>query len=527
MRTRVLIGLVGLLLVAGPAPAQNAVLPLNRPGAGPGGFLPPGGGQQLNGQQSQGGGANADFEGLMDLIISTVAPESWAETGGGEAEIRPFIGGVYADAQGTLRRGHSKLDAQQREALGRDLDRLRDAAAKRPAALSGGKDPRAESALRCVSLVRLERELTRRMEAGEPLEEAMLTLAGLRRVEYVFAYPESGDLAIAGPAGDWRVTPERRIVAAETGQPVVRLDDLITLMRRGGVDSPFGCSINPRQQSLAKAQRYLTKTGAAPLRPGTRGRWLEEVRTRVGLQDLSYFGVAPDSRVACVLADADYHMKLIGMGLEEGVPGMESYLESIRVTPGEAPPAVGVVRWWFAMSYAGVAASPGRDAFALLGQGAKVLSENELLAERGERIPTGQSDELTQAFANSFTENFEQLTHKYPVYAELRNVFDLALALALIKSEGLDETARWKPALLVDAERLPLPEYEAPTTVDTVANLRVVRRRHIVAGVSGGVWVQTASVLKDGVRESTEYGPLTHHERHPPAHAGGWWWDVR
>ncbi|MEX0613182.1 MAG: hypothetical protein WD229_13765, partial [Pirellulales bacterium] len=44
-------------------------------GAGPGGM---------------GGGANADFDSLIDLIVSTVSTETWAENGGGEAEIRPF-----------------------------------------------------------------------------------------------------------------------------------------------------------------------------------------------------------------------------------------------------------------------------------------------------------------------------------------------------------------------------------------------------------------------------------------------------
>lgn len=44
-------------------------------GAGPGGM---------------GAGANADFDSLIDLIVSTVSTDTWAENGGGEAEIRPF-----------------------------------------------------------------------------------------------------------------------------------------------------------------------------------------------------------------------------------------------------------------------------------------------------------------------------------------------------------------------------------------------------------------------------------------------------
>jgi len=55
-------------------------------GAGPGSSVPLGGGGP-----SPGGGANADFESLIDLIISTVASETWAENGGGEAEIRRYV----------------------------------------------------------------------------------------------------------------------------------------------------------------------------------------------------------------------------------------------------------------------------------------------------------------------------------------------------------------------------------------------------------------------------------------------------
>jgi general secretion pathway protein D len=57
------------------APA-NGLSPSTVPiGAGPGGM---------------GAGANADFDSLIDLIVSTVSTETWAENGGGEAEIRPF-----------------------------------------------------------------------------------------------------------------------------------------------------------------------------------------------------------------------------------------------------------------------------------------------------------------------------------------------------------------------------------------------------------------------------------------------------
>ncbi|MCA9241631.1 MAG: DUF1598 domain-containing protein, partial [Planctomycetales bacterium] len=385
-------------------------------------------------------------------------------------------------------------------------------------------DARNASPLRCVSLVRLEREIAKRLAAGEALEESMLTLAGLRRVEYVLVCPESRDLTIAGPAGDWLVSDERRLIATDTGLPVVRLDDLLTFLRRDARQA-FGCSIDPRPQSLAAAQQYL---GSHTIPPGRRGRekWLEEVRQSVGLQDLSYRGLSADSRVACVLGEADYHMKLIGMGLADGTAGMRSYLDTIEAKPGADAPAVGAVRWWFEMNYAAIETSEARDAFKLVGQGVKLLSENEAIAAHGARRPTGKTDEAAQAFAASFTTGFARLCEKYAVYAELRNLFDLALVAALIQTEGLAQRASWSPGLLQDEAHLPLPRYQAPTTVESAANLRVAQGRQVLAQVSGGVLAQPAVVVKRRVRPATEYGPLTNHTGHPPQGETGWWWDV-
>lgn len=58
-------------------------------GMGPGG--PTAGATPVgSGPGGMGGAASADFDSLIDLIVSTIATETWAENGGGEAEIRPF-----------------------------------------------------------------------------------------------------------------------------------------------------------------------------------------------------------------------------------------------------------------------------------------------------------------------------------------------------------------------------------------------------------------------------------------------------
>jgi hypothetical protein len=305
---------------------------------------------------------------------------------------------------------------------------------------------------------------------------------------------------------------------------------LLVLLRRGAAsaNSHFGCSINPRQEALAKTQAFLASTSSRPLQPGERKRWLGRLRDTVGQQDIEIWGIDPASRAASVLVEADYHMKLIGMGLVDGVDGVESYLASIRVAAGQSPPPMSVLRWWFALNYDDVRSTPAQDAFELVGAGARVLSENELLAQQGQRVHTGQSEPLNRQFAESFTDNFAELAAKFPVYSELRNIFDLAMAVAIIHQHDLAKRVDWRPGLLMDAAKLRLPQAPVPRQVETVVNHRVINRRHIVAGVSGGVMVAPSEVLK-GERSTAGAAQLSsakHGERlGMNAAEGTWWWD--
>ena len=477
---------------------------------------------QAGGQQgrsvpsgSSGGAAQADFDSLIDLITSTVSADTWMENGTGDGDVQPFPNGVYSDAKGTLR--FAKVAAIRRSPILKRAPR------------TAAKQVRQSSALRYISLPRLEAAIRARQLRHEALPEEMLTLAGLQRVQFVFVLPSEGnslgDFVLAGPAGDWRVRPDGKIVGAERGQPIVRLDDLLTLWRRHQQrrGAPFGVSINPRQAGLARVQEYVRASHARPLEPGERGAWLGGLQASLGKQDVQFFGIAGDSHVARVLLVADYHMKLIGMGLAEGVDGVTSYLKTVKVGADGSVPPMTVLRWWFAMQYDPVVTTAERDVFQLHGPGAKVLSENELLAARGQRVHTGQSDDLNRQFASSFSEAFERICEKYPLYTELRNVFDLSMMLALVEREGLLERAGWQPTLFANADWLPLPRMRVPTEVETIVNHRVIRRKHIVAGVSGGVWIDARKALV--VENATD--ELAEVKAAPEGEEGKvvWWWD--
>lgn len=474
-----------------------------------------------------GGGAQADFDSLIELITSTVAPQSWDEVGG-PGSIAPFETGVAIDAAGVLRLAPAAEPTGQLAALRRS-SRSPDAllAARQGDAPS---DVRRFSALRKVSLTRLEREVQLRLAAGRQPTDAMQVLAGLRRIEYLFVYPESGDVVVAGPAGDWRVDAEGRFVAADDGAPLVRLDDLVVVLRHvlGDPEGRFGCLIVPRAEGLARLKAYAEQSARRPLRPGERPQWLAGLRAALGRQDIEVYGLDPRTRAARVMVEADYHMKLVGMGIVSGTPEVPSYLDSIEVKPGDPPPPMSVLRWWFTLDDDPIEVSADRLAFALRGRRLKVLSENEMLTAQGERIHTGRSDDVNRRFAERFTAHFDALARKYPIYAELRHLGDIALVAALIRGESLAHRAEWHLTCFGPEGDYPVPLGAAPREVDSVVGHRVVYGTMVVAGVSGGVRVDPLPLVSAGAmvgRPNEALGASRAAALPETLPRALWWWD--
>jgi len=477
------------------------------------------GGQSGFGFMPRGGAAMADFQPLMDLIQNTTGkPEPGWIDDGGVGTVEQFPMGVLVDAGGLLAKGafateESELGSTRKKAL----------------FSNGNSQVRIPSKLRKVSLTRLEKQAQLRKALGLPPDDSMRNLAGLQKIQYVLVYPETGDIVLAGPAGDWHRNAEGRSVSNDSGRPVLQLDDLVVLLRGAYEgDGVFGCSISPREENLARVKQFLEESAKQPLKPTQREAWVKKVRDVVGRQDIKIFGVDPRTRVAQVIVEADYRMKLVGMGLEEGVLGVESYLDSVKPAADGSLPPIDVLRWWFTINYDAVNATEGRNAFELKGQGVKVLSENELLTQRGEQVHTGKSDVLNSRFAESFTKHFGALAAKYPIYSELQNVFDLALVAALIRSEDLAGQTNWHHTYFGDADLFPVELGPAPKEVESVVNHKVVNRKNIVLGVSGGVSVDMRSLVKANKIKTDTYGALkASHQGSEPKKLGNdaWWWD--
>jgi len=394
-------------------------------------------------------------------------------------------------------------------------------------AVAANRNPRVASKLRKVSLPRLEKAAQLRYAQGQSPTDAMRNLAGLQRIQYIFIYEDSGDIVLAGPAGDWAANDEGRQVSVESGAPVLQLDDLVVILRNSSGKGSFGCAITPTRENLEKAQAFLAEKKSIGEGKAAREKWVNQLRDQLGFQEIDTHGIDPRSHAARTIVEADYHMKRVAMGLEKGVLGVESYLDSMELKRGESAP-MGLLRWWFTLGDGAIRTTEDHSAFELKGSSVKVLSENEKLAKNGERIHTGKSDELTAKFAESFTRNFDALATKYPVYAELRNVFDLATVAAALKHEGVLDRVGWQPVHFLDAEKYQIELGTAPEKVLSIANYRVMTAGTFVVGVSGGVEVNAATKLSSDRYQTSTYGDLEAgrlQSKKAKDSPDLWWWD--
>jgi hypothetical protein len=224
--------------------------------------------------------------------------------GGGNTIGTGATSGVAVDADGVLKQTivqdpTGELSRQRvREALAR-LDR----------------NVARTSPLRKISLTRLERLLQKRIAEGHGADEAMRHLAGLTRVQYVFCYPESGDIVIAGPAEAWGQAPSGRMLGIETGRPVVELQDLIVALRAfapgSGKASPFiYCSIDPTEEGLSRMHQFLHEMGTRLASPNQEQFIVEQLRDRLGMQVITVGGIPANTHFAQVMVEADYRMIL-------------------------------------------------------------------------------------------------------------------------------------------------------------------------------------------------------------------------
>lgn len=451
-------------------------------------------------------------------ICAATAPAVGHAQSIGEATVRPFVvgvvpvvgngavGGVAIDAKGAIE-----------EAEERDVVALRDA---RRAALEGRAGEISKpSALRKVSLHRLDALLAQHASGKKPLPPEVINLAGLQRIEYVFAYPDLNDIVLAGPAEGWSVDDAGNVVGAKSGAAVLQLVDLVGALRT--IDKllageVISCSIDPTPAGLKRFARLMRGDRASPT-----DQLLRRMEQAVGPQTISLTGVAPESHFAQVLVAADWQMKRLGMGLARSpVEGLASYLELLDDAPDSKPRTV-QPRWWMAYGEQPVERDAEGLGWRISRPGIQVRTAARQMGADGRLASQGESDPVAKQWADSMTAKYAELAIVEPVFGQLRGCMDLALVTAILASGDLVARVGLEVPMLLDDGRLQLAAHRVPKSVASQASAVRSGEAWIVS-VSGGVELDVPRVVN-----AAEVRPEIQEARGDalPNRADHWWWD--
>lgn len=453
---------------------------------------------------------------LFTVAMLTVPATLKAQGNGQNGQNLQGVAGVAVDANGVLsvlfrNDATGELTRQQIEAAKATLDPK-----------LAGKSP-----LRKISLNRLERAIAAQLAAGRPLSGEMQYLAGMTRIQFVFCYPESGDIVIAGPAEGWFQDLAGRPVALSSGRPVLELQDLIVALRAyppGQRQGPvIGCSIDPTPEGLANMQQFLRQIGSRAT-PADTEFIVNGLRTSLGLQQVRVLGVPPDTHFAQVMVEADYRMKLIGIGLERPPVKLASYVD--KADPAQVSRNA-LQRWFFTPDYECVRVSGDRMAMELVGDGVKLVGENEVVGADGQRKRAGSTNRASELFVQGFTRKYPELARKSPVYAQLRNLIDMAVAAAFIQQEDYYSQTGWSMETLGNEALLSVETYQTPVQVDS-AVASVWKGNRLMTPVGGGVHIEAETALDPSHLLQDKKGKVHEHRlqtRLDHLAEGQWWWD--
>lgn len=425
--------------------------------------------------------------------------------------------GISVDAKGVL-------EIRTYEDPTGELRRQRLAAAQ--AALP--KDLLRASPLRKVSLRRLDAALKESLAASRKPDEAQRYLAGLQRISHVFLFPDDKDIVLAGPAQGWVADLSGRAVGIESGLAVLELADLAVALRAfpsAGPGTDFiGCTIDPTPEGLERLQKFQRTIPAnvpASRKAQVAAQVAQGMRESLGMAKIRVFGVPADTHFAQVLVEADYRMKLIGIGLETPPVRIPSYLDLVGNSVREGT----LHRWWFTPDYDCVRVSADRLAMELVGQGVQLQTEDKAILPGGGLGNTARPNRACELFAQTFTKKYSELAARSPVYQQLRNLVDLSILAAFLQKETAYERVAWRPTALTDERVYSVGGLPVPKEVAVVA-VAVWKGNRLIAPAGGGVEVLPKRALEPERVPTDDAGRLgaAHGQIHR-AKLDTWWWD--
>lgn len=425
--------------------------------------------------------------------------------------------GIVVDAQGVLkmRRASDPTGMLMKQ-------RIRQAASVLPPELNR------PSKLRKVSLNRLEKAVAEAVAKGGGIPDDIKNLAGLNEIKYVFYYPETKDIVFAGTAEGYVKDLNGVNVGTYTGKATLQLDDLIVALRAFGPfskgPSNVGVSIDPTPEGLKNLSQVIASIPQTSVRPGDTRNIVTAMKNALGNQIVSVRGISPNTHFARVMVEADYRMKLIGIGLEQPPVNIPSYVEKAR--PGSIA-SNAMQRWYFVPNYDCVKVSDDGLAMELQGEGVKLIGASEMVTMQGGRQQTNAVDRASFMFTTTFTKKYGELAEREAVYGQLRDLIDMLIAAAYIQEQDYYNQSGFDLGVLADEDAYPIETLSAPETVETAVNA-IWKGNRLLTPIGGGVEINAKQALTPDNVQKDEEGELAETQKGISLQnlaAGQWWWD--
>ena len=155
----------------------------------------------------------------------------------------------------------------------------------------------------------------------------------------------------------------------------------------------------------------------------------------------------------------------------------------------------------------------------------KTLTEETFFGSDGKaESRTGKTSSTAQMWADKMTAKYAELSSKEPIFAQLRNCMQLALAATLIVHGDLPAKAGHDFRVLFSKEQLPAEEHLAPRKIDTQVSF-IKRGTSWVLSASGGVQIEPVAGSAAGPDEPTIASNSGQFKYPAGTTDSSWWWD--
>jgi hypothetical protein len=166
-------------------------------------------------------------------------------------------------------------------------------------------------------------------------------------------------------------------------------------------------------------------------------------------------------------------------------------------------------------------------AMELVGEGVKLVGEAEVVGTSGQRSTAKRGNPASQAFVNAFTKVYPELAERAPVYAQLRNCIDLAVAAAYIRDQDFYGLAKWQPSVFEDESAYPVETLNPPKQVASAVN-SMWKGSTLVTPIGGGVQMRpTEAISPTNLMDDEDHAVAKARTEVDLSNLAPdqWWWD--